>query len=89
MGEFGGQNAYSTLNTDCESGIKVRIDIWKVVVLQTTTLTTPPPQYTSLGLKLQSFNEHLIIPSIFISGGFFFFAILPEVTIINNSSQNN
>ena len=43
MGEFGGQNAYSTLNTDCESGIKVRIDIWKVVALQTTTLTTPPP----------------------------------------------
>ena len=21
MGEFGGENAYSTLNTDCESGV--------------------------------------------------------------------
>ena len=28
MGEFGGHNAHSTLNTDCESGVKkVRCDI--------------------------------------------------------------
>ena len=66
MGELGGQNAHSTLNTDCE--FKVRIDITniydKVLFIHVDTCRiplpyptgfanyhfNPPPQYTTLGL---------------------------------------
>ena len=66
MGEFGGQLAYSTLNTDCE--FEVPIDITCIydllllihedittppllkLVLQTTTLRPTPPPIYNVGL---------------------------------------
>ena len=48
MGELGGQNANSTLNTDCE--FKVRIDITniydKVLFIHVDTCRTPLPYPT-------------------------------------------
>ena len=80
MGEFGGQNAHSTLNTDCESGVRIEITciFERVLLLHVDTCsTTPFPtqpvlQTTTLTPAPAIYNPGfvfvliIIIPSIFV-----------------------
>ena len=51
MGEFGGQNAHSTLNTDCESGVALTLPVFTIdrclyMLINEVPSAHPPNHFT-------------------------------------------